>query len=354
MHISAAVTAVAVLATMGGATAVGAEPVPMPEVEGVPVLARTLVASSTQDAPPPAVLSVHGVRRVEGAAVVYFSMGIPESSQAPARANFSTYGTGFFNVLSQNPGVTTFQCSVAALDLAGGRAFTALRVQGGQRCIGTRTGDFATTDDTGPHAALVAHTVIAPIPPELTEVDLYVGSQVLHDVPVEDGTMEPLHEGSGPVVVGTGWPEVDLSQVASAVTPAEAVRPLRTMVTDLRAQVSETQKSVEIDASVLFAVDKSALTPRASAVIAQAAVRITAAAPTGTVVVEGHTDSNASDAYNLRLSQARAAAVAAALRPQLPGYTIKAMGKGETSPIAPNTTEQGRALNRRVSISLPT
>ncbi|MFW5473247.1 OmpA family protein [Knoellia sp. CPCC 206450] len=353
MRSRVAAAAVAVLATVGAASTADAEPTPMREVEGVPVLARTLVASSIQNAPPPAVLSVHGVRRVEGAAVVYFSMGIPESSQAPARSNFSTYGTGFFNVLSQNPGVTTFQCSVAALDIAGGRAFTALRVQGGQRCIGTRTGEFATTSETGPNAALVGHTVIAPIPPELTEVDLYVGSQVLHDVPVEDGVMEPLHEGSGPVVVGTGWPEVDLSQVATAVTPAEAVRPLRTMVTDLKAQVSQTQKSVEIDASVLFAVDKSALTPRASAIIAQAVARIKAAAPKGTVVVEGHTDSNASDAYNLKLSQARAAAVAAALRPQLPGYTIQAVGKGETSPIAPNTTAEGRALNRRVSISLP-
>lgn len=153
-------------------------------------------------------------------------------------------------------------------------------------------------------------------------------------------------------MVGTGWPKVDTSLIGSATDPAAAVMPLRTMVTDLSTKVSQTQASVEIDASVLFAVDEAVLTPDASAAIAQTVATLRAV-PAGRVVVEGHTDSNASEDYNQRLSEARADAVAASLREQLPGYVIEAVGKGETEPIATNSSEEGRALNRRVSITLP-
>lgn len=330
-----------------------AEPTPLPHVEGVPILARTMIGNSTSNPPPNAVLSVHGVRRLEGASVIYFSMGIPEGSPAPDSVSLGAYGTGFFNVLSQQPGAGSVQCSAAALDIAGGLAYTALRKSGGNRCFGTDSLDFGTDSKTGPHAAVVGYAVIAPIPEQLDTVGLYLGNHIFHDLPVEDGPMEPLNTTNEVVVVGTGWPKVDLSVLSEAVDPAKAVMPLRTMVTDRTAKVSQTQKTVEIDASVLFAVDKSVLTPKATAVIAQAAAKVKAAAPSGTIQVEGHTDSNAGDAYNLKLSQARAAAVAAALKKQLPGYTIKAVGKGETEPIATNSTDAGRALNRRVTITLP-
>lgn len=81
---------------------------------------------------------------------------------------------------------------------------------------------------------------------------------------------------------------------------------------------------------------------------------ILAAGTSGTVTVTGHTDSTASDAYNLDLSNRRAAAVASALAPRIPpGLTITAVGKGESEPIADNGTPEGRALNRRVTITLP-
>lgn len=198
-----------------------AEPAPPPTVEGVPVLARTWIGnSSDQETRTPALLTVHGVRRLESASVIYFSMGLPRSGEAAERTLFSSYGTGFFNVLSQEPGAGSVQCSAAALDVAGGLAYTALRRAGGSRCFGTDIGDFGTNATTGPHAAIVAYAVIAPIPKDLTTVDLYVGSQLLHAVPVEDGPLEPLATASGPIVVGTGWPKVDLGDLSQAVAPA--------------------------------------------------------------------------------------------------------------------------------------
>ena len=65
--------------------------------------------------------------------------------------------------------------------------------------------------------------------------------------------------------------------------------------------------------------------------------------------VEGHSDSTGSAAYNLSLSQARAATVAAALQAGglrfAPGQIV---GRGETLPLSDNSTPEGRQDNRRV------
>lgn len=65
--------------------------------------------------------------------------------------------------------------------------------------------------------------------------------------------------------------------------------------------------------------------------------------------VEGHTDSQGSDAYNLDLSQKRAESVRQRL--QTDGVSedqIVAAGFGETRPVSTNESSEGRALNRRV------
>ncbi|SUD85402.1 outer membrane protein [Stutzerimonas stutzeri] len=67
-------------------------------------------------------------------------------------------------------------------------------------------------------------------------------------------------------------------------------------------------------------------------------------------VVEGHTDSVGTDAYNQRLSERRANAVRDVLVNQhgLDSSRIEAVGYGESRPVADNATEEGRAINRRV------
>lgn len=66
--------------------------------------------------------------------------------------------------------------------------------------------------------------------------------------------------------------------------------------------------------------------------------------------IAGHTDSTASDAYNLKLSQRRADAVKAMLvtRFGIDASRLTAVGYGEAKPIASNNTAEGRAQNRRV------
>ncbi len=68
------------------------------------------------------------------------------------------------------------------------------------------------------------------------------------------------------------------------------------------------------------------------------------------IVVEGHTDSEGPEEANLRLSFARAEAVADIAETY--GLSAQTRGVGESEPIQPNQTEAGRAANRRVEITV--
>ncbi|NQD95271.1 OmpA family protein [Pseudomonas sp. CrR25] len=72
--------------------------------------------------------------------------------------------------------------------------------------------------------------------------------------------------------------------------------------------------------------------------------------PQTTTVVEGHTDSKGTDAYNQKLSERRANAVREVLVNQygVPGERVNAVGYGESQPVADNASDAGRAVNRRV------
>ena len=75
--------------------------------------------------------------------------------------------------------------------------------------------------------------------------------------------------------------------------------------------------------------------------------------PNSVVTVVGHTDSTGDAGYNQRLSEQRASSVVAILRSGgvAPGR-LRAVGAGEDRPIATNQTAEGRALNRRVDITI--
>jgi outer membrane protein OmpA-like peptidoglycan-associated protein len=69
--------------------------------------------------------------------------------------------------------------------------------------------------------------------------------------------------------------------------------------------------------------------------------------------VVGHTDNTGTAAYNQTLSQNRAQSVASYISTHgVPAQRLSAQGMGQNQPIADNSTEQGRAQNRRVEIYL--
>jgi OOP family OmpA-OmpF porin len=75
--------------------------------------------------------------------------------------------------------------------------------------------------------------------------------------------------------------------------------------------------------------------------------------PNYTAKIVGHTDSRASEAYNQKLSEKRAAAVKDILvKKGVEAGRIATDGMGESEPVADNSTKEGRAQNRRIEASL--
>ena len=100
--------------------------------------------------------------------------------------------------------------------------------------------------------------------------------------------------------------------------------------------------------NVNFAFDKSVVKPEFMPKIQEVA-DFMKQNPGFRVVLEGHTDSKGSDAYNMKLSDQRAKAVEKVLEGLgVPAAKVTTEAYGETKPVATNDTEEGRAENRRV------
>lgn len=99
---------------------------------------------------------------------------------------------------------------------------------------------------------------------------------------------------------------------------------------------------------VLFNSGSSQLTAAGSEAVQGVAAQLASRGQTSVGVV-GYTDSQGDSGANQSLSQARAQSVANALRSS--GVNVTSVsGRGEASPIGDNSTESGRAANRRVEL----
>lgn len=107
---------------------------------------------------------------------------------------------------------------------------------------------------------------------------------------------------------------------------------------------------VKFDSGILFDVDKADLKDAARTNIQNLATSMKNNPDTDIMII-GHTDATGSDTYNLGLSQRRAESVKSyAVANGIPNARLTTTGKGESEPIADNTTEAGKAQNRRVEI----
>jgi len=128
------------------------------------------------------------------------------------------------------------------------------------------------------------------------------------------------------------------------------IRVLETELAELQAQRTERGLVVTLSDDILFDVDQAELKPGGQQQLARVADFLRNHPDRG-VVVEGHTDSTASDTYNLALSQRRANAVEDFLITQgVEPTRISARGYGEQLPVATNDTAAGRQQNRRVEL----
>jgi len=102
--------------------------------------------------------------------------------------------------------------------------------------------------------------------------------------------------------------------------------------------------------SITFAYDAADIRPESATVLGELFTGLQGDA-SARIVIEGHTSSEGTDAYNDRLSERRAQAVVADLvKRGLSSQRLTAAGIGERRPLASNTDESGRSLNRRVEV----
>ncbi|MBW2962008.1 OmpA family protein [Mesonia aestuariivivens] len=110
---------------------------------------------------------------------------------------------------------------------------------------------------------------------------------------------------------------------------------------------------VNIDANLLFDLDKYALKKEAQSTLNNFLIGLEKI-PEAEVIIEGHTDNQASHTYNQILGLNRAKSVKKSLFQQLKNktknYNFQLKSLGETQPVATNKTVSGRKKNRRVEI----
>ena len=141
--------------------------------------------------------------------------------------------------------------------------------------------------------------------------------------------------------------------ITNVVLAAGAKDLYERQTTDLSAAAVAVEKAIAetgkfVTNNILFETGKATLKPESMEEI-QKVAEYMKKNPTVRFEVQGHTDNQGSDAVNDPLSQQRAEAVVKALEGLgVDGFNLRAVGKGSHEPVADNTSDAGRAKNRRV------
>lgn len=109
---------------------------------------------------------------------------------------------------------------------------------------------------------------------------------------------------------------------------------------------------ITFDSGILFGFDSSDLMPTSRENISEMAETLIKYDDTN-ILIEGHTDDKGTESYNQQLSERRASSVGDLLKSLgVASSRISEVGYGENAPIADNSTEDGRRLNRRVEVAI--
>ena len=154
-----------------------------------------------------------------------------------------------------------------------------------------------------------------------------------------------------------------MAKALPVTSPAEAPEQLATSTTETDAapeqaidstSTQEASEKISFDTETLFDFDKTALKSEGKQRLDLLASRLMDGV-VQVVVALGHTDSMGTQTYNQQLSEKRARAVADYLNNKgIPNEKIFTEGRGGSQPIASNSSEAGRAMNRRVEIEVVT
>lgn len=162
---------------------------------------------------------------------------------------------------------------------------------------------------------------------------------------LEDGVLNLVGEVPDQATRGT----IVTNAEAVAGTVNMTVNDGLTVIATDESLLAELNELFAVNGSVLFATSSAELTGEATAVLDQA-IDILNQDPNLNVTIEGHTDSDGSDASNLALSDARANSVLSYFTSNgIGSERLTAIGKGEAEPVADNATPEGKQQNRRIN-----
>ena len=136
--------------------------------------------------------------------------------------------------------------------------------------------------------------------------------------------------------------------------PVAIERYTRALDDSTSTQAGSKDITVTLNSDVTFASDSADLTPAADTQLQTVADQLDQYPDGGTLTIVGHTDDVQDDAYNQTLSDKRANAVKTKLQQltNLDKWNPTTTGKGESEPRVKDTTDEARAANRRVEITL--
>lgn len=138
---------------------------------------------------------------------------------------------------------------------------------------------------------------------------------------------------------------------ACQTTPAPAPAPYRGPV--LPIQQAERGVEIFLPSAALFESGKSALNATESGPYLDRIAQLVTTKSDKAIALEGHADNVGSAELNQKLSDERAAEIGKALVARgVPAARIKTAGFSSRRPVASNTTDEGRRLNRRVEVVL--
>jgi len=111
-------------------------------------------------------------------------------------------------------------------------------------------------------------------------------------------------------------------------------------------------EAILTDENVKFGFNKAELTTEGKAAIDTFAAKVKADNKNVYIEIQGHTDNIGSESYNLELGYKRAEAAMRYLNMEagIPLFRMNVISYGEYKPIADNSTKEGRAQNRRVTL----
>ena len=155
-------------------------------------------------------------------------------------------------------------------------------------------------------------------------------------------------------VATIGYSRDDSKPIQALAAPVAIERYTKALDDSASTHTGSKDITVTLASDVTFASDSADLASGAEAQLNTVASQLKQHPDGGTLTIVGHTDDVQDDAYNQTLSEKRANAVKTRLEQltKLDKWQTSVSGKGESEPKIKDTSDEARAVNRRVEITL--